>query len=239
MKIGVIACDRVRQSMVAQHGDYPQMMVDMLSGHAQTFVESLSFQHYSALAHQLPAQINACDGYILTGSRHAVYEAHDWIAPLVAFLQRCDAASVPILGICFGHQLLALALGGRVGLHPGGWGVGVARVDLVGRQAWMAPELVEVGLLVSHRDQVQALPAGSQLLLSSEFCPNFMFLRGASLGLQGHPEFTREYLLALMSARQQCIEPERFAQACDALENHTTHEPVIVNWLLQFFSAHT
>ena len=107
MKIGILQTGRSPDELRAKHGDYDEMFVRLLSG------QGFEFKTFPVLDGVLPTQINEADGWLITGSKFGVYEDHDWIAPLEEFLRRAFAAEAPIVGVCFGHQILAQALVGR------------------------------------------------------------------------------------------------------------------------------
>ena len=115
-----------------------------------------------------PAGPDAADGWLITGSRHAVYEDHPFIAPLEDADARY-AASVPLVGVCFGHQMIAQAMGGKVVKFAGGWSVGRQVYDFGGEP---------LALNAWHQDQVVERPPGAQVVASSPFCEN------AALGLR-------------------------------------------------------
>ena len=130
----------------------------------------LEFATVRVVAGEMPASPGQADAWLVTGSRHGVYDGLPWIEPLKAFLRACVAARVPVVGICFGHQILAEALGGRAVKSDKGWGLGVQDYELVARPGWMdgLPERFSVRAL--HQDQVVELPPGATVLARSPHC---------------------------------------------------------------------
>jgi len=186
---------------------------------------------------EIPASVDDFDGYLVTGSAAGVYDDFDWIAPLMAFLRDAHAADKPLVGICFGHQVIAQALGGHTEKWHGGWGLGVYDVALDQTPDWM-PRDNSVRLIHLHQDQVVRLPEDAKRIGSNDFCANAMFHIGDNVFcMQGHPEFTPDYTAALMDARVDIMGQERVAEATRSLEDD--HQGVaIAGWIASFFRQH-
>ncbi|MFT7091898.1 MAG: GMP synthase-like glutamine amidotransferase, partial [Candidatus Azotimanducaceae bacterium] len=161
-----------------------------------------------------------------------------WIHDLEDYVRLLHAARKPLVGVCFGHQLVAQALGGKTEAANGGWGVGIHASQLMLQKDYMRPALDEMRVLVSHKDQVTMLPAGAELLAASEFCPNAMYQLGEHIVcIQGHPEFAKSYSRALMTFREQMIGERAFQQGICSLEE-TLDSDTLAKWMLAFFSSH-
>jgi GMP synthase (glutamine-hydrolysing) len=132
-------------------------------------------------------------GIAITGSGSMVTEQAPWMRRASDWLVAAVRAEVPVLGICFGHQLLAQALGGAVDYNPAGVEVGTATVTLTGAAATDPLFSVLPARLpaqVSHRQSVRALPPGATLLAHSAMEPHHGFaFGGRTWGVQFHPEF--------------------------------------------------
>jgi GMP synthase (glutamine-hydrolysing) len=140
-----------------------------------------------------------------------------------------------LVGICFGHQMIADALDGKCEKAPNGWGVGIKTVRIVSTKPWMKPKVDSYNLIVSHLDQVTHLPTGSEVLGTNEHCPNAMFTVGDHfLGIQGHPEFTVPYIDALVLSRLERIGQPAVDEARESLTKEV-HADILTTWIENFF----
>ena len=217
MRIGILETGEVHPDLKGKHGDYPAMFERMLGA----VDPDLEFAVVRVVAGEMPAAPGQADAWLVTGSRHGVYDGLPWIEPLKAFLRDCVAARVPVVGICFGHQLLAEALGGRAVKSERGWGLGVQDYELVARPDWMAglPDRFAVGAV--HQDQVVALPPGATVLARSAHCAYAALAYGDpedpdAVTLQPHPEFETPFLDALIALRAGTVFPADAAETARA-----------------------
>lgn len=232
MKIGLLECDHVAERFRHIAGDYREMFTALLSPCAPEF----SLQCFDVCNGEFPASVDACDAYLTTGARLSAYDDNDWIQMLKGFVRQVYNAKVPFVGICFGHQVLAEALGGKVEKAENGWGVGVHRVKIVRHEPWMDPEQRSCGLQFMHQDQVQRLPEDSIVLGRTEDCPVAMFRVGETmLGIQPHPEFSSAYSEALICDRVERVGETKARTALDSL-SLTTDEAVVAKWIAEFLS---
>lgn len=230
MKIGILKTDSVREELVEHHGEYPDMFSELL----QLQDPELHFTTYDAVARELPGDLHAADAYLITGSRHSVYDDADWIAELGDFVRELHWARKKLVGICFGHQLVAHFLGGRVALSEKGWGIGLHTTQL--HESPVHSELEDVvRLLYSHQDQVEAAAHGGEVLGGSDFCPIAITrIDNHVLTFQGHPEFSPAYSRALFELRSHLYPPERYEAALRDLEAHNDSHAV-ARWIVNFF----
>ena len=224
MRIGVLECDHVDDRYRALGGDYHDFFERLLGR------ELVGFDVVNG---ELPASPDECDAWLCTGSRHSVYDDLPWIAGASAFVRDVRDAGVPFAGICFGHQLLAAALGGTVERAAYGWGVGVHRIAVREAEPWMEPARPELHLHFMHQDQVTAVPEGATVLGCADHCEVAAFRVGRMVGVQAHPEFTVPYVEALLADRWERIGGDRAEEAKATLAT-PTDEDVVARWVARF-----
>jgi GMP synthase-like glutamine amidotransferase len=228
-RIGLLACDHVDARFRDVTDDYDALFATLLPD-----VELVS---YDVIEGQLPESAHECDGWLATGSRHSVYEDLAWIGAASEFVRDVRATDVPFVGVCFGHQLLAHALGGTVERHPGGWGAGIQRLDIVQAEQWMDPAASACRLHFMHQDQVTQAPADAVVLGRADHCEVAMFRVGDTmLGVQAHPEFTVAYAEALLTDRTERIGGDQAAAAIASLTT-PTDEAIVARWVARFLTS--
>lgn len=230
MKLGILLCDEVQEQLQQEFGDYPAMFNELL----QHVDNELEIQYFSAINHELPEDIHMCDFYMTSGSRWGVNDDQLWIRKLEDFVRALYVAGIGFVGICFGHQLIVKSLGGRVDKSLKGWGIGIAISDVIATHTWMTETKSKINLVVSHQDQISELPPQTQVLISNNFCPYSMIKVGHSfLGIQGHPEYSRQYSLALMDSRRARISASTI-DAASATLTHEVDDVLVMQWMINF-----
>lgn len=230
MKAAILQCDDVRDEFLAEFSDYPFMIERMF----QRIGEEIEFDTFDCQRGELPLDINAYDFFITTGSRVSVYDGLDWVDEIVRFIQLLDQQHKKLIGICFGHQLIAMARGLKVEKSSKGWGVGMATNDIVSCQDWMDCNVRQLNILVSHQDQIVDLPPEVKVIAASEFCPYFVLEWSADiLSIQGHPEWINAYSGALMDFRRPIIPAERIEQGFESL-NQQSDNDLFAHWMMNF-----
>lgn len=231
MIIGLLQCDDVADPLRASHGNYPDMLQNLLSA----VDPALTFRIWRCHDGDIPDTDAGVDAWITTGSKCGANDDTPWIRDVAELIRQLWQDQQALVGICFGHQLMAQALGGRVERSPHGWGVGVMTHAIKQQQAWMTPWHGDtLRLLSSHQDQVMALPEDGVVLAGSDFCPNYMVQVGkVFLGLQGHPEFTRAYASDLMERRRDIIPSERVEAGLHSLRL-PVDDVAMARWILNF-----
>jgi GMP synthase-like glutamine amidotransferase len=225
MHVGLLECDEVTGRFAEVSGGYREMFAALLP--------DAKFRYYEAHRGTLPASATECDAWLCTGSQYSVYDKDAWIQDLAAFIRSLDGKR-PFVGICFGHQMLARAMGGEVAKASQGWGVGVLKIELLKQEPWMQPPQKEISIHHMHQDQVQKLPKDSVVLGRSAHCEVGMFRVGDSmLGIEGHPEFTAEFSEALIRARVERIGPVASRAALETVRQ-PTDAPVVAQWIRKF-----
>ena len=209
MKIGILQTGHAPEKMLEEMGDYPGFFERLLEGN------DFTYETYAVVDGIFPEGPHTCDGWIITGSRHGAYEDHPWIPPLEDLIRQIYAEAVPLVGVCFGHQIIAQALGGQVEKFPGGWSVGAVRYtgEAGGKtlNAW-------------HQDQVTLLPPGARVLASSPFCQYAALAYGDHVyTIQPHPEYGARAIEILLETRAPGIVPSYLVQeATQRLDTPTT-----------------
>lgn len=233
MKLGILKTDTVRPEWVGEFGEYPDMFMRLL--HAAD--PELEFVVYDVVRGEYPGDIDEVDAYLVTGSKASVYEDQEWIRRLMEFVRELHRRRKKLVGICFGHQLVAHALGGRTAKSPGGWGVGLHRHSFASVPDWHDGDDPELAILVSHQDQVERPAPGSRVLAGSEFCENAVTQLGEHiLTFQGHPEFVAAYSRNIMSARREVIGEEVYQRGMASLQGE--HQGArVARWIVNFLRA--
>lgn len=230
MRVGILQCGSVAADLRSTFDDYPQLFQQLLSAAAP----GLEFRSYDLTAGSFPDSLADCGGWLFTGGKWSVYDDVDWIRRAGELAARLHALGKPTVGICFGHQLIAAALGGRVEKAPQGWGVGVHTMRIQIQPDWMAPATSRLSLLVSHQDQVIAPPPGALRLAGNDFCPYGMLqIANHILTFQGHPEFSKDYSQALMNRRRAEIGEQAYETGLASLALEV-HARIAAQWIARF-----
>ena len=234
LRIGILECDHVAPELRDKHGDYHEMFADLV----QTQDQFIEFSIYDLIADQLPVDLFACDAYIITGSKFGVYDDLPWINKAKQVVKCLYDLEIPTIGICFGHQLIAQSLGGRVlKAEDKGRGLGVQTWEIKSSPKWMGELLSDsLSLNACHQDQVIEMPAGSELLVSSEFCPIAGFQMGSMLGIQGHPEFDQDFTEYLFDKYQDSLDDEGRNTASDSFKQNPNSD-IVGAWMVNFVKS--
>ena len=230
MRLGILKAGGPPESL-AHLGSYPDMIRRHLGESRYRYVE------YDVPQGQLPPQADACPAYVITGSRAGVYDPLPWIADLKAFLVGVGGKA-RLLGLCFGHQIMAEAFGGKVEKSPKGWGLGALTYAVHRPQPWM-DAVGSFTLPASHQDQVVAAPPGSDTIAGSVFAPYGMlaYADRPAASLQLHPEFTPEFAAALTEHRRGAgIDDEQAGRALESLRR-TNDSARVAGWLHAFLEG--
>lgn len=195
MKIGILQTGHTPDEMRPTLGEYSDLFEKLLAGQGFDFVV------FDVVDMQFPGNVHDCDGWLITGSKHGAYEDHAFIPPLEKLVRDIYAANVPLVGVCFGHQIIAQALGGKVEKFKDGWAVGRQTYD------WQGDT---VSLNAWHQDQVVARPEGATVYASNAFCENAALVYGEkAFTVQAHPEFEGDFIAGLATHRGPGLVPDQ------------------------------
>lgn len=231
LHLGILQTDSVLDGLQERFGDYPEMFSALFTAEDP----SIRITTYD-VQRSLPTTLD-CDAYLITGCKLSVYDDHSWIRELAVFVAQAIQAKKKILGICFGHQLIAHFFGGLVAPAPVGWAVGVQTCKVVQKLPWMGdghqvPD--QLYLVSSHKDQVQQLPDSAQVFASSDLCPVSGFTLGDQvLTIQGHPELNTQYSEALMGVRRELLGEDVYQAGVESLTTPPDAQ-LFTRWMLAF-----
>ncbi|MEM0946042.1 MAG: type 1 glutamine amidotransferase [Pseudomonadota bacterium] len=221
MHIGLLQTGHMVDEIVAEMGDYPEFYSRLLNP------EGLRLTAWPVVDGVFPDHVRDAEGWLISGSRHGAYEDLDWLLPLEALIRDIYAAGVPIVGICFGHQIIAKALGGTVEKYSGGWAVGRHTYD------WDGEEVV---LNAWHQDQITALPPGAEVVASSPFCDYAALTYGDGIfSVQAHPEFDADATKLLLDIRAPGVVPDDRIAAARADLDRPTDNARLAREIAAFF----
>ena len=221
MKIGILLTGHVAESLQAENGDYSEIFPAFLDGHG------FEFETYAVVDGEFPSGPAAADGWLITGSRHGAYEDHPWIPRLEELIREIYAQAVPLVGVCFGHQIIAQALGGKVEKFQGGWSVG--------RQEYTLGDKT-YALNAWHQDQVTKLPADAEVVSSTDFCEYAALVYGdRAFTIQPHPEINQQYLDGLLRERAPGIVPDELIKAAQDRLDEPTDSAALADTFARFF----
>lgn len=227
MNVGILETGRPPGDLAKRFGDYPAMFAKLLG-------EDFDVTAFDVAAGEMPERPDAHSAYIVTGSATGVYEDHHWIEPLKAFLRNAKD-SAKLVGVCFGHQIMAEAFGGKVAKSDKGWGVGLQTYRVTNRAAWMDGE-DRVSIPVSHQDQIVVQPPCTRVLAASEFTPFGLlaYIDQPAISMQFHPEFTPDYAKALIELRRDRLpDPDAAIASLDAPNDRER----VAQWIRNFLTG--
>lgn len=227
-RIGLLLVGHIDAGSLHVGGDYPELYQELLGD------KGIELTTYRCDEGQMPDSLAEQDGWMCSPSRLSVYDDHAWLRDVESLLRDMVAKEVPYVGICFGHQLMAQALGATVKKADYGWGIGAKTYEIVEPQPWM-DSTENVVLAASHQDQVQELPADARLLARADYCPiGGMVIGERAWTLQVHPEFSPALADSLLATRLALFGEEK-AEAARRTLSSGLQQHRIAGWISTFF----
>jgi GMP synthase-like glutamine amidotransferase len=232
LTIGILLTDHVLDDLKPKHGDQDDFY-SKIFGEVDT---NIKLRIYDVTLNDYPADMDECDGYLITGSKLSVYDEVKWIRDLEHYIRSLNEHKKFLLGVCFGHQIIAKALGGDVSKAEIGWVTGLQSYIFHDNFPWLRNLNQDVKLIHSHQDQITKLPDQATLVASNENVPIAMyFIDNHIMSIQGHPEFTNEYAYDVVCKRRDIIGEELFKKTEESLLNETSSYLEVTNWWIEFF----
>ncbi|AXI43009.1 type 1 glutamine amidotransferase [Sulfitobacter sp. SK011] len=220
MKIGILITGHPPENMM-DGGAYDKYFARLLGD------DEFTYQAWAVVDGIFPDSVDDADGWLITGSKHGAYEPHDWIPPLEQFVRDCYAAHVPMIGVCFGHQVIAQAMGGKVEKFKGGWSVGRTEYDINGQK---------FALNAWHQDQVVERPEAAEVIGSTDFCENAALLYDDRIWtIQPHPEYGHDFIEGLINTRGKGVVPDAQLAAASTMLGTPLNNTDIAAEMAAFF----
>jgi len=234
LRLAVLLTNNDTSAFAAHFPNDGQKVVQLL----QPLRPNWSFEVVPVKDGVLPSSPEAFDGYVITGSPASVNDDHlPWVGQLLDFIRAVDAVRQPLIGLCFGHQAVARALGGQVARNAAGWGLGTAPTHWTTTPAWMQPSQATTTLMAAHNEQVTRMPEGAVCLGGSDFCPIGSMQIGQHIWTtQFHPEMPLVFMKALLGFLADKLDADTMARAHASL-NNAADVPLFGQWMAQFFDG--
>ncbi len=234
----IIETGRPPENIVGAWPLYPEMFEDLLA----PFLPDWTYDAVALSEGALLPDPAGLDAILITGSPAGVYEDTPWMTPLMDFIRNAAAAQTPQVGICFGHQAIAYALGANVAKSDKGWGIGRHVYDITASQDWMGiapPSTFSLG--VSHQDQVLSLPPGAALIGGNDFCPfaALAYPQANAISFQGHPEYSAEFSCALYGVRKGTRLSVEMVDAAEQSLEMPIDNGLVGHWIAAFLADAT
>ena len=225
MKLAILETGYPPGKLADEFGSYPQMFERLLG-------PGFDVETFDVQEGKLPER-REHDAYLITGSPAGVYDPLPWIAPLMDFIRSANGAKM--IGVCFGHQVMAQALGGEVIKSPKGWGAGLHRYSVVHSERWIDSNGT-IAIPASHQDQVVVQPPNTEVVAASDFTPfaSLAWKDRPAVSFQFHPEFSPAFAKALIEKRYDKVNDAD--QALASLEAPNDNQ-LVGGWMRRFLNG--
>ena len=214
MKLCILDNDILEGELATRYGSFGELFMRLFRNAGVDW----TFEVFSTPRGQYPASFDAYDAVLLTGSGADSFSDEPWVVELRRQTTELLRQNKKLVGVCFGHQLIALCLGAPVGRASQGWGVGRLTYDWHQSDLDRTPGRRQIALLASHQDQVHALPPGATLVASSDFCPVAAFtVDDHVFCIQPHPEFEADISADLIHKRRHLLGEAQYRASLESL----------------------
>ena len=237
MKLGILAAGITPDELIVEHGSYADMVIQLL----EKTHSGYSFEVFDVRDDHFPNSINECDAWVISGSKFNAYDREPWMLKLREMIKDIHAAKQPLVGICFGHQIIASTFGGELNKFEGGWGLGLHEYDIKPGFDFVPSGINKFSLNAIHQDQVLTKPDNAEVFASSEFCPFAGLVYGDLIfNVQAHPEFNGQFEKELLELRSGTSFPVDITE--QGLASLTTGKVAdqsdVGGWIATFLNKH-
>ncbi len=183
-----------------------------------------------------PDTLAGFDGIIISGSPASARDSDPWVGQLQALIRDAVAQDIPVFGACFGHQVIAAALGGEIGYNPHGWELGRVETRTHSPAPWMDADCPVVALHAAHKEQVTVLPPGARVLGGTDLVPHGPLAIGDRIfTTQYHPEITTAFMAELIEEMDGTVESTVTDRARQGLPQDV-NDAAMARWIANFFN---
>ena len=235
MKIGILNAIHSEESRVNWGGTPVEAYIRFFQSYPSPVV--FEFVGYEVAQGEFPESPTDCDVWVITGSPRGVYDHNVWIVQLLQFVRASYAAGTKLVGICFGHQVIAHALGGRAEKAVTGRNFGTRTVTIIKHKPWMQPAVDHYTLYFAHQDQVVKLPPKAELLGSTPTVPIALYTIGRQVFCsQGHPEFSAEIMYNILDLLKASMDAAEIAQTRHTIDTQHPNNALLAQWIINFLT---
>ncbi|MEO1557884.1 MAG: type 1 glutamine amidotransferase [Pseudomonadota bacterium] len=232
LKLGILQVNHDRSVEVGDaFPDDAHRFRDLFDAQDQRF----AYRVYMTIGGEVPRYVDEQDAYLITGSPLSVLDDLPFLPALYDFIRACDAAKKSLLGACFGHQAIAVALGGQVARQD--WNIGIDQINITQTLPWMTPDAPMLNLYQFHHDAVTQLPENTVPYARSAKCAIAGFTKGSHIfTTQAHPEFTDPFMRCVLGYTRPILPPTEIAET-EATLDKRNDGPVFGQWATRFFGG--